>query len=56
MKINEIKNADIGITTDINLPNKWKFASFEEKRAVTAILINRIIIDIDGNAEIVWNI
>lgn len=56
IKINEIKNADIGITTDINLPNKWKFASFEEKRAVTAILVNRIIIDIDGNAEIVWNI
>lgn len=40
----------------INLSKKWKTASFEEKRGVCSILVNRIIIDADGNAEIVWNI
>ena len=40
----------------INPTKKWETASFEEKRAVCGIIVNRIIIDEDGNAEIVWNI
>ena len=48
--------ADIDTKTAVNLSKKWKTASFEEKRAVCSVLINRIIIDVDGSTEIVWNI
>ena len=40
----------------INLAKKRETASFEEKRAVCGIIVNRIIIDEDSNAEIVRNI
>lgn len=56
LKIDELENAEIDVKTAVNLSKKWKIASFEEKRGVCAILINRIIIDENGNAEIVWNI
>jgi len=56
LKIDELENTEIDVKQAINLSRKWKTASFEEKRGVCAILINRIIIDEDGNAEIVWNI
>lgn len=56
LKIDELENTEIDVKQAINLSKKWKTASFEEKRGVCAILINRIIIDEDGNAEIVWNI
>lgn len=42
--------------TEINLPEKWREATFEEKRAVCNVLINQIIISKDGTVEIVWNI
>ena len=56
LKIDEIENAEIDVKHAVNLSKKWKTASFEEKRGVAAILLNRIIIDDVGNAEIVWNI
>lgn len=56
IKIDEIENAKIDVKAAINLSKKWKTASFEEKRGVAAILVNRIIIDENGNTEIVWNI
>lgn len=56
LKIDELKNSENDIKQAINLSKKWKTASFEEKRGVCAILINRIIIYENGNAEIVWNI
>ncbi|MBE6913022.1 MAG: hypothetical protein E7473_10910 [Ruminococcaceae bacterium] len=55
-KIDEIQNSEIDVKQAVNLSKKWKNATFEEKRGVCAILINRIIIDEDGNSEIVWNI
>ena len=55
-KIDEIQSAEIDVKQAVNLSKKWKNATFEEKRGVCAILINRIIIDEDGNAEVVWNI
>ena len=56
LKIDEIENAEIDVKYAVNLSKKWKTASFEEKRGVAAILLNRIIIDEVGNAEIFWNI
>jgi len=56
LKIEEVESTEIDVKQAINLSKKWKTASFEEKRGVCGIIINRIIIDEDGNAEIVWNI
>lgn len=56
MKIDEIENTQVDVKQAVNLSKKWKKASFEEKRGVTSILVNRIVIDEDGNAEIIWNI
>ncbi len=56
LKIEELENTEIDVKEAINLSKKWKTASFEEKRGVSGILINRIVIDENGNAEIIWNI
>lgn len=56
IKIDELESKVVDVKTAINLSKKWKTASFEEKRGVCSILINRIVIDENGNAEIVWNI
>ena len=56
LKIDELENMEIDAKQAINLSKKWQTASFEEKRGVCGIIINRIIIDENGNAEIVWNI
>ena len=56
MRIDELESKVVDVKTAINLSKKWKTASFEEKRGVCSIIINRIIIDEYGNAEIVWNI
>lgn len=56
LKIEELENSEIDVKQAISLAKKWKTASFEEKRGVCSIIVNRIIIDVDGNVEIVWNI
>ena len=56
MKIDELKNSGIDVKQAINLSKKWKTASFEEKRIVCGILINRIVIDESGNLEIKWEL
>ncbi len=56
LKIDELENSEIDVKQAINLSKKWKTASFEEMRGVCSIIVNRIIIDEDGNVEIVWNI
>ncbi len=55
-RLDELENAAVDTKCAINLSEKWKTASFEEKRGVCGIIINRIVIDKDGNAEIFWNI
>lgn len=56
LKIDELESKKINVKQTVNLSKKWKTASFEEKRGVCQILINRIVIDKNGNAEIIWNI
>lgn len=55
-KIDDAQSQALDAKAAINLSKRWKKASFEEKRSVCDILINNIIIDYDGNAEIIWNI
>ena len=56
LKIDELESKTVNVKNVINLSRKWKTASFEEKRGVAGILINKIIIGEDGSTEIVWNI
>ena len=56
LRIDAIEHTDLCKKQTVNLSKKWKTATFEQKRGVCYILINRIIIDKNGNAEIVWNI
>lgn len=56
LKLDELESKALDVKTAINLSKKWKTASLEEKRGVCNILVNRIIVDENGNAEIVWNI
>lgn len=55
-KIDDLRSKELDTKSAVNLSKKWKTASFEEKRGVCSVLIDRIIIDNDGNAEIIWNI
>ena len=55
-RIEELQNRQIDAKAAVDLSKKWRTASFEEKRSVCSILIDRILIDRDGSAEIVWNI
>ncbi len=56
VKIDELENTEINVKQVVNLSAKRKTTSFEEKRSVATVLINRIVIDESGNEEIVWNI
>ena len=55
-KISELKQRDSQVEIVINLSQKWKSAHFEEKKAVTNILIKNIIVYQDGTLEIIWKI
>ena len=54
-RIEEMEAKSVDVKTVLDLSRKWRTATFEEKRGVCSILIDRIIMDKDGNAEIVWN-
>ena len=56
LKLDELDNKGYQTETEINMCEEWKNTSFDEKREVFNILINRIIIYENGDAEIVWNI
>lgn len=55
-KIAEIEEGGMNKKTAINLSKKWKNASFEEKRGVCGVLINRIVISENGDITIEWNV
>lgn len=55
-QIEELKNKELDNKAVFSLSKKWKTAKFEEKRGVCDVLIHQIVIDNDGNTEIVWNI
>lgn len=49
---------DNGEDTDIviNLAHSWRSADYNCKKSVAMIMIHKIIISEDGNAQIIWNI
>ena len=55
-KITELEQSASEIKSALNLSRKWETASFDEKRGVCNILINKILIEQNGDTEIVWNI
>lgn len=55
-KLEELEDAESEIMSVIRLSEKWQTASYEEKKAVAALLIDRIYIEEDGTTEVVWNI
>ena len=55
-KIEELEEGEYEIMSGSSLSEKWKTASYEEKKAVAALLIDRIYIQEDGTTEVVWNI
>ena len=55
-KIEAIEAAESEVVSVINLVKEWQNASYEEKKAVTNLLIDQIIISEDGSVEEVWNI
>ena len=56
VKIDVLENEEREIINVINLSKKWRTADFEERKAVCNILIHKILINADGNCEIIWNI
>lgn len=55
-KIDDLENEKSEIVSAINLSKKWKTANYEERKAVCNILIHKILINENGDCEIVWNI
>ncbi len=56
MQIEKLENAESEISDIISFAEEWKTASYEERKAVTALLIHKIYISADGSAEVVWNV
>lgn len=55
-KIEAIEAAESEVVNVINLVKEWEKASYDEKKAVVNLLIDKIIISEDGSVEVVWNI
>lgn len=55
-KIEELEGGESEIMSVTGLSEKWKSASYEERKAVAGLLIDRIYIEEDGTTEVVWNI
>ena len=55
-KIEAIEAAESEVVNVINLVKEWQNASYDEKKAVVNLLIDKIIISEDGSVEVVWNI
>ena len=54
--IETLENTMDEVESIINFSEKWKNAGFEEKKAVCHLLIEKIYINEDGSAEVVWKI
>lgn len=55
-KIEALEDSMKEVTGVVNFADKWKTASFEEKKAVCHLLIEKIYINEDGSAEVIWKI
>ena len=55
-QIELIADADRDVRNVIDLSEEWKTASYEKKKSVVHLLIDKIYIAEDGAVEVVWNI
>ena len=55
-EIDDLENQESEIISIAELSDKWKTATYEEKKATANVLIHKIIIDEEGNMEVTWNI
>ena len=55
-KIEALESAETEAISVINLVKEWQNASYDEKKAVVNVLIDKILIAEDGSVEVVWNI
>jgi len=55
-KIEALNDGKSEIMRVAALSEKWKCASYEEKKAVAALLMDKILIEEDGTTEVVWNL
>lgn len=55
-QIEILEEADSQIINVVNFSSKWKTAKFNERKAVLNVLIDKIYIYENGDAEVVWNI
>ena len=53
-KIDAMKAEESEILSVMNLSAEWKNASYDEKKSVAVLLIDKIYIDEDGSIEVVW--
>ena len=55
-KIEALEDTMGEVESIVNFADKWKTASFGEKKAVCHLLIEKIYIAEDGTTEVVWNV
>lgn len=55
-KIEALETAESEVKSIINLSLEWSHATYDEKKAVANLLIDKILIAEDGSVEVVWNI
>ncbi len=55
-RIEELKSRSEDTSAIVNLGRSWKAADYRRKKEVADILIEKIVISVDGDAKIVWNI
>ena len=55
-RMEELKNQEDQAGAVVNLAKSWKTADYQRKKAVTMIMIHKILIREDGDAKIIWNV
>ena len=55
-RLDELSGREAETDTVIDLARSWRTADYKRKKAVAMLMIHRVVIDQDGNAEIIWNI
>jgi len=55
-RIESLKTQTNEVVSALNLSRKWDKASYNEKKSVAGLLINKIIMFENGEAQIIWNI
>ena len=55
-KVEAIKATESEVQSVLNLTLEWSRATYDEKKAVVHLLVDKILIAEDGSVEVVWNI